>query len=174
MKFFLALTICIHVVVSKVSIDPHEEFVKCDNGMPMFSMDFSGMEIIREEDGTIIADGKVKVLKDFNVPMKIYYYTKKLERGAWNRGLLSRLVPDFCATMNNPVEPWYNVTRHLPPCPFKAGQEIVLDKMMVGKVWETIPPNFIGEWRFYTEMTTTRGALPETECKLMEVSVVEH
>ncbi|XP_055602099.1 uncharacterized protein LOC129750922 [Uranotaenia lowii] len=171
--FSLVLVISVHVVMTKVIIDPHEEFEECGNGMPMFSMNFSGLEITRKEDGTIFGNGKVKVLKDFNAPMKIFYYTKKLERGSWTRGIFSRLVPDFCATMNNPLELWYNVTRFLPPCPIKAGQEIVLDNLKVGTVLEVVPPNLLGEWRIYNEMTTTRGLIPQSECKLIEFSVVE-
>ncbi|XP_055603702.1 uncharacterized protein LOC129751937 [Uranotaenia lowii] len=139
----------------------------------MFSMDLSQLEIMRREDDSIIADGKVRITKALNAPLKMYYYTKKLERGTWNRGVLSRVVPDFCAAMKHPWEPWYNLTKDMPSCPFKAGQEIVLDKLLIGKVWETIPPHFLGEWRFYNEMTTPRGGIPESECKMMEVTVQE-
>ncbi|KAL9707149.1 hypothetical protein quinque_010667 [Culex quinquefasciatus] len=76
-----------------------------------------------------------------------------------------------------PTELWYPYTRLLKQktCPYKAGHEEHINNMNIGNfaAMLKVPPSFIGEWRMYYEITSTRNGKRVVECMMIPITVSE-
>lgn len=87
--------------------------------------DFSGLEIIAENDTHAYLNGSWKFLKEVSSPWVYVIYTERFERGQWNLFAFNKRVPDFCKVIHSPTEPWYMIYKNVPGCPLKAGVGII-------------------------------------------------
>lgn len=126
---------------------------------------------------------------------QLLVYSKKLERGEWVSGFFNRVVQNVCPLLQMPTELWYPYTRLLKQktCPYKAGvridtrkchsseNNIIVKHVENGKPsnignfadYLHLPPSFIGDWRMYYEITTTRNGRRVPECLMMAMTVSE-
>ncbi|KAL1380216.1 hypothetical protein pipiens_003613 [Culex pipiens pipiens] len=80
-------------------------------------------------DGSITVNGTARFTKDYGNPTRWKLYTKRLERGKWVPGIVSRDIPNVCPVLQMPHELWYPFTRLMRRkfCPFKAGATLTLE-----------------------------------------------
>ncbi|XP_065078912.1 uncharacterized protein LOC135701895 [Ochlerotatus camptorhynchus] len=160
-----------------VTIIIDDDLRECGTGAPLPKVDISHMQIITEDDGSLTVNGTIYYNEDYGSPTRWRMNTKRLERGQWVPGIMSREVLDLCPALLQPSEIWYPVTSKLrkADCPFKKGYEEHMDMINIGNPGElfNIPPNFVGEWQVYHEIITTRRGLPAKECFMTPVSITE-
>ncbi|XP_052562858.1 uncharacterized protein LOC120423457 [Culex pipiens pallens] len=160
-----------------LSVDFDDDFRECGNGKPMVGMDFSNFQIIPENNGSVTLNGTVKFTKDYENPTKWNLYTERLDRGSWVPGIVAREVNNICISLQMPNEPWYPYARHMKQktCPFRAGHEEHANNMNIGNyaAMFNVPPDFLGEWRLYYAVATTRRGKRFEECMMIPVTVSE-
>ncbi|XP_038107525.1 uncharacterized protein LOC6033254 [Culex quinquefasciatus] len=175
--FFCALLSFLHLSKATLSIDFDEDIRDCDNETPMPGIDTSNFQILPQPDGSITVNGTARFTKDYGNPTRWKFYTKRLERGRWIPGIVSRDISNVCSVLQMPYELWYPFTRLMQRkfCPFKAGHEEHMNNVNIGNLAKTfeVSPDFIGEWRVYHAITTTRNGRPFDECFMVSVSVSE-
>lgn len=69
-------------------------------------LDYSGMELIAEDDYNVYLNGTLRVLNDMNGPIKTIFYTEKFDRGQWHKFGLLKKMDDWCPKMMDPLESW--------------------------------------------------------------------
>lgn len=86
-------------------------------------LDYSNLEIIAESDEDVFLNGSILFLKEIKAPWKALFFLEKFHRDKWNMEMIKKSVPDFCATIQKPSEPWYFITSKFEhkDCPFPAG-----------------------------------------------------
>lgn len=127
-------------------------------------------------------------------------YSEKLERGTWMPGIFTRTVQNICSRLSNPMEPWYPVISKMSrqECPYKAGvslrsvgrwwvSTIMIDLFLsiakqhtehfddvnVGELGIALTPNFLGEWKLFVEVSTSRDGQQHSECTMVRFRVLE-
>ncbi|EDS34280.1 conserved hypothetical protein [Culex quinquefasciatus] len=119
------------------------------------------------------------IMKQKSCPYRagLLVYSKKLERGEWVSGFFNRVVQNVCPLLQMPTELWYPYTRLLKQktCPYKAGHVENGKPSNIGNFADYLhlPPSFIGDWRMYYEITTTRNGRRVPECLMMAMTVSE-
>lgn len=83
--------------------------------------DFTGMDVIAQDDTHAFLNGTWKFLKDVKSPWVYVIYTERFERGQWNVYAFNKRVSDFCKVIHSPTESWYNIYKNVDGCPLKAG-----------------------------------------------------
>ncbi|KAL9707146.1 hypothetical protein quinque_010664 [Culex quinquefasciatus] len=141
-----------------------------DVNMALFS-------VLPQEDGTMVLNGTVKINKDYGNPTRWRMYSERLEQGKWHPGIVSRDIPNICAVLQVPTEAWYQFTKHLrqKQCPFKAGYTEHVVDLNIGNVASAFdtPPQFIGDWRIYHEITTLRNGRFVKQCYMVPTTISE-
>ncbi|KAL1376364.1 hypothetical protein pipiens_016933, partial [Culex pipiens pipiens] len=89
----------------------------------MPSIDMSHFLILTQEDGSVTMNGTVRFTKDYESPKRWKVYTERLERGEWHPAIIARDIPNICAVLQMPHEPWYRYTKFMEQksCPYLAG-----------------------------------------------------
>ncbi|XP_055637620.1 uncharacterized protein LOC129776175 [Toxorhynchites rutilus septentrionalis] len=159
----------------RMMFDFQGEYLECGNGLPMLGGDMSKMYVFTDENNTLLLDGVFLYTKDYYSPIKWSVTSEHLERGSWRPGIISKVVPDMCAVILNPLEPWYVVTRTMQQtkCPYLTGHEESFHMLELGNLGINFPHAFAGDWRFYLNVTVTRNGRKVMECLFVEVSVIE-
>ncbi|XP_062547174.1 uncharacterized protein LOC134212893 isoform X2 [Armigeres subalbatus] len=174
-NLFLVQLYC--TVQAAVTVLIEEDLQECDNGMPLTKVDITGVQIITEENGTLTVNGTARFDDEYGSPTMWKMYSKRLQRGQWVTGLLSREIWNLCPVLLSPNELWYPlmVKMHKNRCPFPKGYEEHMNMVNLGNPahYFKIPPDFIGEWQVYNEITTSRRGHPEKECFLIKLTITE-
>lgn len=118
----------------------------------------------------------MKFPNGFKSPIKYEVYIEKFERGIWNRAVLNRKGDDFCGTLRNPVEPWYDLFSKFQKrgCPYPPGYVETFKNLKVAGAPENIPATFIGKYRImmkYTFIEKTGGSY--TDCSSLSIEVAD-
>ncbi|XP_062551772.1 uncharacterized protein LOC134217033 [Armigeres subalbatus] len=165
------------IVQAAVTIVIDEEIHECGGGVPLPYVDISEVQIITQEDGTITVNGTTRFSEDYESPTKWKMYSKRMQRGQWVSGVVSREVWNLCPLLLSPTELWFPlmVKMQKNSCPFLKGYEEHMDMINLGNpgILLKIPPEFIGEWQMYHEFTTTRRGLSVKECFMSPISIME-
>ena len=66
-------------------------------------------------------DGKWKFTKALKAPWKGSLIFERYERGKWHVQAINRKYEDICPALHSPVEPIYDVFKHVPGCPMEPG-----------------------------------------------------
>ncbi|XP_038107527.1 uncharacterized protein LOC6033249 [Culex quinquefasciatus] len=160
-----------------LSIDFDDDFRICENGKPLPEDDFSQFHIQPEQDGSITMNGTYRFKQEYGSPTRWNMYTERLERGSWIPGIVSRDVRDICLLLQMPHEVWYPYTHIMKQksCPYRVGHEEHINNMNIGNfaAMLKVPPSFIGEWRMYYEITSTRNVKRVVECMMIPITVSE-
>jgi hypothetical protein len=96
-----------------------EKCVEPENDDKLF--DISDLDVIFESDTDIFINGSVKFLKTIRSPLKVHAYAEQYVRSQWVISMIDKRIADGCASMHNPLEPWYNLYKNLSGCPLEAG-----------------------------------------------------
>ena len=84
--------------------------------------DFSGLEVIPENDTHTFINGTWKFLKRIESPWPMHVYTEHYIRGEWLvQAFDSFHYKDFCQSIKNPAEPWYYAFKGFKGCPIPEG-----------------------------------------------------
>ena len=84
------------------------------------AVDFSNFRIHQENDTHTYLDGSVKFKLGFSrLPGRVYL--EHYVRGKWIIQIFDRTYMDMCISFHNPVEIFYNQSKHFPNCPIKSG-----------------------------------------------------
>ncbi|KAL9707148.1 hypothetical protein quinque_010666 [Culex quinquefasciatus] len=122
-------------------------------------------------------NGSVQFTGDFESPTRLRLYSKKLERGEWVPGFLNREVLNMCPLLQLPHEIWYPFTSIMKQksCPYRAGHIEPVNSINIGNYAEilNLPPSFIGEWRVYYEVATTRKRKRVMQCLMVLMTITE-
>ncbi|XP_021708001.1 uncharacterized protein LOC110678833 [Aedes aegypti] len=164
-----------HGIEAKYIVDV-SPIIECDNGAPFISVDLDNFNAInQEDDGDLFYNGSITFLKVFRSPWKFRLTSKRLERGTWQPGMVSKEYPDLCTAMKNPFETGlYKVTQKITKnCPFEAGYVQIFDMVDIGTFGMDIPPSFAGEWKFYVDMWIPRGFRVDHECYAFPATILE-
>jgi hypothetical protein len=84
-------------------------------------MDFSNFEVYAEDDTHYFLNGSIKFNADVKAPWKSRVINQKFIQNEWVMQAYDRKFEDFCSSIHNPMEPWYNSLKHVPKCPYKKG-----------------------------------------------------
>ncbi|XP_062551771.1 uncharacterized protein LOC134217032 [Armigeres subalbatus] len=164
-------------VQGKITFVFEDDIHECDNGLPLPHVDISQVQIYTEDDGTITINGTTRFTNDYGGPVRWKMYTKRLERGQWVAGIIQRDVFDMCAILTVPNELWYPLVKKLnkQKCPFQKGYEEHMNMINLGNPAEMLnfPPEFVGEWQSFHEITTNRRGFPAKECFKASMSITE-
>jgi hypothetical protein len=99
-----------------------EEYENCASPEEDYRLtDFSEYELIAVNDYEVFINGSVKVLKDIDGPVPLHVYAERFERGQWNVMYYDTKRTDFCKSMKDPTEVWYDIMKDKKGCPLKAG-----------------------------------------------------
>lgn len=131
-------------VSSKVIPIINEEFEDCGTEDRYFGID---VELVTWNDTMTIANGTVTTLTEFTNGVKAGGYCEQFLRGGWVVSPLSRKIDNFCTTINNPSEPWYDVMKHRDHenCPLSVGSKMYVDEYKIDFGYMNFPFTFIGK-----------------------------
>lgn len=120
---FVLITI-VKLCSSKIVVTIYEDYEVCvEPEESAGKFDFSELEIFAESDTKVFLNGSWNFLKEVKSPWPSTIFTERYDRGQWNIELVSKKIPDFCEVIQNPNEPWYEMTSQFEHkhCPFPAG-----------------------------------------------------
>jgi hypothetical protein len=123
-KFIVGLTFLIAAreTSAKVGIFFDDTIEDCtEEGDNAGYYDLSQLEIFIESDTDIYLNGTVKFLQEITSPWKTEVKSDEYVRSEWVPSVVQRKIPDFCAVLHSPIEPWYNFMKDLTGCPISAG-----------------------------------------------------
>jgi hypothetical protein len=129
MNFFQTLTCILSILVTSSSslfrkIVPiiSEEYENCARPEEDYgAIDFSSYELIALNDYEVFVNGSVKMLKDIKGILPIHIFAERFERGQWVVMYYDTKRPNFCKSLKDPVEIWYEAAKDLKGCPLKPG-----------------------------------------------------
>ncbi|XP_058840058.1 uncharacterized protein LOC131695551 [Topomyia yanbarensis] len=156
-------------------VDITDYFQDCENGKPLPAIDVSELESLEDDNGNPTLNGKFKIEGDYNDPIKLKVYSKRLKQGTWTNGEISRDIPNLCLLLTSNWEPWYPMSSKMQrkKCPYNAGHVETFDNILMGDMGMDIPDAFSGEWQMYIEATTSRGGEKVTECVRLAFTIKE-
>lgn len=115
----------LNLTLGKIILLPDDRIEKCvDAKNDAKFYDVSKMEVIMESDTDIFLNGTFKHLREFKRGIKGRVYAEQFVRGKWVFSMINRKIPDWCDSMANPLEAWYDFYKEYPRCPLKAGVSI--------------------------------------------------
>lgn len=88
---------------------------------PANVFDYTDFEIYSLNDTHSYFNGTWKFNRELNNPWKYHFYTETYTRGKWLIQAADSVIPDLCEKMHDPFKPWYEIYKHLEPCPRPAG-----------------------------------------------------
>lgn len=88
--------------------------------------DLSELEIVATDDTHSFMNDTWKFTGDITAPWFYHMYCERYERGQWNVFAFNKRVPNFCAAVHRPPEPWYNIFKKVHGCPIKNGVSFLL------------------------------------------------
>lgn len=93
-----------------------------------YEMDFSNLQFDFDDDGYLIVNGNLTILKDVVEPYPVYIHSERMERGEWRPALIEKYYRNFCTSFQDPLEVSYPVMRHVDDlkCPLPAGVRLHL------------------------------------------------
>lgn len=108
-------------------------------------------------------------------PVKYEVYLEKFNRGKWEVAILNRKGDDFCALIQNPMEPWYDFFSKFKHkyCPFPPGHVETFKNQKMAAAPEFIPRNFIGKYRCTVKYIFPEDNGEQTDCCSLIMEVVE-
>lgn len=123
----LLLAVAVRLSFGKIVPIIYEDFeicVKPEERAGKF--DFSELHYIAESDTVVYVNGSWNIMEEVKSPWKTEMYTERFIRGQWVGEAFYKKIDDFCAVIQEPLQPWYKVTRKFKPknCPFPAGVSI--------------------------------------------------
>lgn len=124
LKNLLLLSIFVQFSVSKILIIIYEDYEVCvEPEQHAGKLDFSELEIFAESDTKVYLNGSLIFMQDIDAPWRWYVFTERFDRDKWHIDTFTKRIPDFCKSIQNPLEPWYFMTSKLEHknCPFPAG-----------------------------------------------------
>jgi len=83
--------------------------------------DFSELELIPENDTHTFINGKWKFNKPLRAPWKGSLTFERYERGQWHVQAVNQKYNDICDVLKRPMEPLYDVFKHVGGCPMEIG-----------------------------------------------------
>jgi hypothetical protein len=142
---FFSLLLCLtSQATSKVIPIISEDYEDCSTDEKYFSPD---IEMIMINDTLTIVNGTVTTVREFVDGVKAGGYCEQFVRGQWVVSPLARRIEDFCATINNPSEPWYELMKHRDheTCPLSVGSKMYVDEYEINFGYMYFPHTFIGK-----------------------------
>ncbi|KAG5681612.1 hypothetical protein PVAND_011028 [Polypedilum vanderplanki] len=167
-SFFVLLQLFLSVN-SYMKAVVNSDLFKCDGyDIDGGAIDFSNFEYIPFNDTHTFVNGTWKFLIEVKSPWKFRAYTERKYGSIWSMTAFDRTYKDFCAILNNPLEPVYPFTKDQPKCPIPAGtewkwdmQQVILDPV----IRKRIPKDYEGEWRAFGIGTYIVGEKTLQECR---------
>ncbi|XP_055638830.1 uncharacterized protein LOC129776913 [Toxorhynchites rutilus septentrionalis] len=159
-----------------VTVNFDGEFKTCDNGMELPGLDYSRFDVLLLDDENVTINGKLSTTRDYNNPLSVNVYTKRLVSGNWVPSM-NRFIPNFCEVLKAPNEMWtpFMAAFEQQSCPFLAGHTENFDHTNIGNMVNSmkIPPSLQGQWKLFIEFGTIRKLAHEKECAMADFLVVE-
>ncbi|XP_058830862.1 uncharacterized protein LOC131689643 isoform X2 [Topomyia yanbarensis] len=163
------------VCLTRMTLDVHENYKQCENGLPLLRIDKGTANISPDENDELVMDGTFSFVRDFYSPVMVSFSTERFERGEWRTGIMSRFIPDICKVWLSPLESWYVLTKALNKtnCPYPAGHNETFHRHPLGNVVVSIPSELAGDWKFFFKFTFTKHGIQENECVMYKVSILD-
>jgi len=123
-RFVPVITLLIGATQSRIIPIIYEDYEFCVNEtFNAGKFDFSELEFMAESDDHVYVNGSWKFVKEVHAPWTATIFTEKYDRSQWVIDTLYKRIPDFCAVVQDPLQPWYPLTSHFEHknCPFPAG-----------------------------------------------------
>jgi hypothetical protein len=99
-----------------------EEYENCATPEEDYGVaDFSEYELIAVNDYEVFINGSVKILRDIESPLPVHVFAERFERGQWIVMYYDTKRADFCKSMKDSSEIWYDIMKDMKGCPLKAG-----------------------------------------------------
>ncbi|CAO1312890.1 unnamed protein product [Diamesa serratosioi] len=169
----LCLLLVVVAIQGKIVIVIDGDYEDC--GTSYFDM--TGLEFKAYNDTHLFLDGPLKVMKLIQAPWRVKITMEKFENNKWQPPMMSRLIPDFCATIQSPSEFYYHVTKNWVPkhCPYQAGTAIEFKMQQLNEFLLNFPPSMAGKWRVNLEGWFFEGAAKKTgyDCKRIGFELVD-
>lgn len=83
--------------------------------------DLSEYELIALSDYEVFLNGSIKILKNVESPVPLRIYAERFDRNQWNVMYYDTKRLDFCTSLRNPTEIWYQKLKNQKGCPLKPG-----------------------------------------------------
>lgn len=123
----------LQTALGKVVLLPDDRIEYCsEDKSGHFNYDNLHIEIV--SDTEIFLNGSVQFLKEVKSPFIVKTYAEQYVRQKWVVAMFDRKIPDFCSSMKNPAEFWYNILKEQPGCPIQEGvskKQLIIEKVNI-------------------------------------------